>query len=151
MKVSFINKQNIFEFIRYAFVGGIAFLFDTGVLQLFYELILPDKSFLFFNIEETKVIIATAVGFAVGLTVNYLLSIFFVFKTDKQKKESKKLSSFGIYFLVGIIGFVFTELGMIYGTKLVGADFLVMIKMVVAGFVLIWNYVGRKIFVYKGD
>ena len=43
-----------------------------------------------------------------------------------------------------------TELGMMLGVALLGDAFLLPIKIVVAGLVMVWNYLGRKIFVYGG-
>ena len=53
---------------------------------------------------------------------------------------------------MGAVGFGLTELGMWAGVKIVGSDGLwyVLVKCFVAGVVMIWNYVGRKIFVYRG-
>ena len=87
-----------------------------------------------------------------GLIVNYLLSSLIVFTTHEQKNKSKSLKAFLIYAAVGVIGYLLTQglmhLGMIFVSK-DGIWYLVL-NMFVKGVVLIWNYLGRKIFVYHG-
>lgn len=39
---------------------------------------------------------------------------------------------------------------MMLGVGLLGDKFLLPVKIVVAGIVMVWNYLGRKIFVYGG-
>ncbi len=97
--------------------------------------------------------ICVAAGFVAGLTTNYLLSSLFVFLSEKQKERSKKKSAFFLYAAVGLVGFGFTELGMWLGSLFTGNDGLwyILVKCLVAGLVLIWNYLGRKILVYHGE
>ena len=142
------NKKLIFEFLRYAVVGGISAVVDMGVnfVLLFYVLggTKDDKGF---------VALAVAAGFIVGLLVNFILSNIFVFKEKEQKEKGKTAKAFLIYALVGVIGFVLTEVLTILGTLVIGEGgiWYLVLTCFVKGAVLIWNYVGRKIFVYKGE
>lgn len=150
------KKALIFEFLRYVLVGGIAFLVDFGTFALVRELI-------FNGADSTAAItVSTAAGFIAGLAVNYILSMLIVFRTEKQQKQGKNARAVFIFFAVGFVGLLLTELLQTLGetlflTSTVGTAFndLVFglgkyaVKIVVAGIVLIWNYVGRKIFVFK--
>lgn len=140
-------KKMLFEFIRYVFVGGFAAVVDMAVnyVMLFFVLG-SDKN------DRGMVAISVAVGFIVGLAVNYVLSNIFVFKTEEQKKKGKTLAAFLIYAAVGLIGFGLTEALTLLGTLFIGDHGLwyLILTCFVKGVVLIWNYVGRKIFVYKG-
>ena len=89
------NVDVISEFIRYFFVGGSAFLVDTGVLYL-------TKRFIFFSMGKPGILIATALGFIAGLVYNYILSIFFVFKDAEYKIKGKQLESFIIFTIMFI-------------------------------------------------
>lgn len=141
------NKKLIFEFLRYVLVGGISAVIDMGVnfVMLFY---------IFGGTKDDKGLVAASVaaGFAVGLLVNFILSNIFVFKDETQREKGKTLSAFLIYALVGIIGFAMTELLTIGGTLIIGEGgvWYLLLTCFVKGAVLIWNYVGRKIFVYRG-
>ena len=56
-----------------------------------------------------------------------------------------------VFTLVGIIGLVLTEIGMQIGVAWLGSQPLMLLiaKVVVTFVVLIWNYLGRKIFIFK--
>ena len=141
------NKKLIFEFLRYAVVGGISAVVDMGVnfAMLFYVLG-GSKD------DKGLVAISVALGFAVGLAVNFILSNIFVFNEKEQKEKGKTAGAFLIYALVGVVGFALTEGLTILGTLLIGEGgfWYLVLTCFVKGAVLIWNYIGRKIFVYKG-
>lgn len=140
-------KPLLVEFLRYAVVGGISFLADLGVMTLTKELIFKHEEGFGFGLA-----LCVAFGFVAGLLVNYLLSCLFVFRSEQQRTLGRGLIPFLLYTLVGVIGFGLTELGMYVGVSLIGGEGFryALIKCVVAGVVLVWNYVGRKIFVYRG-
>lgn len=140
------RKTLVFEFLRYAVVGGVSFVADTGAMTAVKEIFFKE------NCTALQMGICVAVGFVVGLICNYILSNLFVFKSKEQREKGKTLSAFLIYVAVGAVGFGLTELGMWAGVKIVGPDGLwyILVKCFVAGVVMIWNYVGRKIFVYRG-
>ena len=140
------RRKLILEFLRYAVVGGISALVDMGV----------NYAMLFWILGGTKddtalVAISVALGFIVGLAVNFVLSNIFVFRSAEQQKEGKTLKAFLIYVGVGVIGFGLTELLTILGTNIIGDSgfWYLVLTCFVKGIVLVWNYVGRKIFVYR--
>lgn len=140
-------KGNIVEFIKYAIVGAICAVIDVAVNSLMLYVVLDsDKS------NTTMVIISVACGFVVGLLANFALSNIFVFVSDEQRKRGRTIKAFLIYSLVGVIGFVLTELLTVLGTYIIleGSIWYIILNCVVKGLVLIWNYFGRKIFVYRG-
>ena len=135
-------KNLFFEFMRYAVVGGISFLVDSGMLALFKELILNSGSAL-------ELFICTAIGFIAGLITNYVLSLVFVFRKSENKGNAKSVSGFIVFTVVGIIGLGITEIGMYIGEFIFLWHYL-FTKVFVAAVVLVWNYVGRKVFVFNG-
>ena len=132
-------KDNIKELFRYVIVGAIAFLIDTGILHL-VMILFPEWQYTLYA--------ATAAGFLVGLTVNYILSILFVFKNGKEKTENKKVQTFIIFGIIGIIGLGLTELGMHVGVEILNIHHLIT-KVFVAGGVMLWNYIARKIIIFS--
>lgn len=133
-------KQLFWEFFRYVLVGGLAFVIDSGVLALFREFVLKGGT-------PFELAVCTALGFIAGLIANYVLSLVFVFKKSENKGSGKSVAAFVIFALVGVIGLGLTELGMYIGVYVFKWHYIVT-KILVAGAVLVWNYVGRKIFVF---
>jgi putative flippase GtrA len=151
------KKQLFWEIFRYLLVGGIATIFDYAVWYVIFTWVLPSNL-----IGETwSVIISTAMGFATGLLVNWLLSITFVFKQVSDKENAKSSKSFLIFVIVGLIGLAITEVGMLVAGALPSftlfgvTEFLShqwkwwFSKVAMTCIVLVWNYVGRKVLIFK--
>lgn len=138
--------KNIREFLRYVIVGGVAAICDMGVLTLFKEIVFGGSEAVY------AMIIATTAGFFVGLAVNFLLSRIFVFTSAEQHSRDGGWKGFLMYTLIGAIGYGLTVFLMWIGTNITGrAGFwYLLVNCVVKAIVLVWNYIGRKIFVYRG-
>ena len=132
--------QLLFEFLRYSVVGGVAFVADFGTLVAAQEIYL--KSF------PSGVYIATVLGFVVGLAVNYALSLWFVFTSEKDQGKGRSVGAFLVFGVVGLLGLVWTELGMWLGIELLHMNYM-LVKVFVTGAVLAWNYLGRKVLVFR--
>lgn len=146
------------EMIRYVVSGGIATVCDILTKTLFHSFILPEDmgsfSILGF-VNELSVTISTVAGFSVGLMVNYIISICFVFTAEGQKEKGKGVKAFLIYFAVSLVGLLInlgvTQLGCnIFSVTREDTLLFVFVSGVAACVSLVWNYLGRKIFVYKG-
>lgn len=140
------TENGFLQFFRYLFVGGIATVVDWclsfGTEYLVSTYLLPDTD------AQIVYILATTVGFAGGLTTNFLLSRAFVFGTKEARAQTKAGEFFG-HFAVGAIG-----LGMSYLIVWVGTSFLLkdnypVFRIAATVVVFIWNYLARKYFVYK--
>jgi putative flippase GtrA len=136
----------MFEFFRYVIVGGIAFLVDAGMLVLGREVLFSGMR------ANTNLLLSTFLGFIFGLITNYLLSQWIVFRKPEQRALGWRRSAFIGFTVVGLIGLGLTAVGMFIGVRSVGDKGFryVLVKIVVTAIVLIWNYAGKKIFVYKG-
>ena len=130
------------EFLRDVVVGGLAFVVDLGALVLAQEL-------LFGNFAH-GVYWATALGFVVGLTVNYALSLRFVFTQAKDRGKGRTVNAFLVFGLIVLLGLWWTELGMWIGVSVLGGHY-VPVKIVVTGVILLWNYLGRKILIFNRE
>ena len=112
--------------------------------------------------ETVLLVLATALGFCAGLLVNWVLSVRFVFLSVKDKAETHSKKAFGVFALIGLIGLAITEIGIVTlvavlpSVRLFGTATLFntawekwIAKAVMTGLVLVWNYLGRKIFVFR--
>jgi putative flippase GtrA len=153
------RKNLIKEILRYCVAGGSAFVCDLITKTLFNTLFLPADmgtfSVLGF-VNEWRVTLATTAGFIVGLIVNYLISVFFVFTSESQKEKGKGVKAFLIYLAVSIVGLLVnigvTQLGCnLLSVEQENVVLFMFVSCVAAGVALIWNYIGRKVFIYKGE
>lgn len=129
------------EFFRYVIVGGISFLADFGTLTLFEEVVFSQEG-------NWQIFVSTAAGFVVGLVMNYILSLVFVFRSSDNKSSGKSVGEFIVFALVGVVGLGITEGLMHLGVNVLHFHYMIT-KIVTAGIVLVWNYLGRKILVFN--
>ncbi len=155
------KKQLIWEIFRFLIVGGTATVVDYAVFWLLDGVLFP----LFGNAawwSTLSLLLATALGFCVGLVVNWILSVKFVFLQVRDKEQAASKKSFALFTLIGVIGLAITELGVLllvaifptfslFGTTaLWGTDWEKWLsRVIMTCVVLVWNYVGRKLFVFK--
>ena len=130
---------------------GTAFLFETATHWILWKFFLGNET-------NLNTFIATAAGFVVGLAVNYILSILWVFTAENQQKKGKTFKAFAIFAIVGLIGFGLKELLMYLGAVFTGVPLATFgdkavpyyaTHIISAGIVLVWNYIGRKVFVFR--
>ncbi|MBQ4269773.1 MAG: GtrA family protein [Clostridia bacterium] len=156
------KKQLILEILRFLLVGALATVADYLTFYLLRNFALgsylvPTKAFDVFSL-----IVSTALGFGVGLLVNWFLSVRFVFAAAKAQSKERLKSAFWKFTLVALIGLAITELGMhLFVFALpeikIGAmkEFLNLplqewlAKIVMTAIVLVWNYLGRKLWVFR--
>ena len=157
MKITQTKKELFWEIFRFLLVGGTATVVDYAITYLFFHFILPESLVGFFLATTFSVIF----GFTCGLLINWFLSVYFVFRAVKNKAESSSKKAFLIFTLIGVIGLGITWLGMLLvdvlpAFQIFGVENFLgepwkwwMMKVVMTCIVLVWNYVGRKLFVFK--
>lgn len=144
----FERIKTIYEkssFIRYFIVGGISWVVDTLVLlavNRFAVGLLPDPT--------ARLAVATWSGGIVGFIVNYILTLVMAFKTPEDRKKGKSIVAFLIILGVSIIGWLLKELLMELGVNTLGIAEDWIVNVPASAIVLIWNYFGRKVFVFRG-
>ena len=120
------------QFFWYTIVGGTAFLCDfvffLGLLRI-----------------DVNPVVAAAAGFVVGALVNYVLSLRLAFVGGRYGVSGEFIRLFGVA-LVGLglttlLVWVFLELGL-------GPISAKLLAVVIA---LVWNYLGRRMFVFHRD
>jgi putative flippase GtrA len=121
------------QFVRYAVVGALAFAADFGTLWGLTE------------IGGLHFLVSAAVGFCVGLAVNYWLSIRWVFRS---RSLASAPAEFGIFAGVGIVGLGLNELVLWVATDWIGLRYLVS-KCFAAALVLVWNFLARRHLLFR--
>ena len=117
------------QFIKFSIVGVIATIIDVGVLTLLVE------------VFGAPVLISSTISFCVSVIFNYLLSMTFVFKSKNQGK----VKEFIIFLMLSICGLGLNQLIMWFGENHTSIHYLI-VKFFAICFVLVYNFVSRKIF-----
>ena len=126
-------KKLIEQLIKFGFVGFLCFFIDWGIMVFLTEV---------FGINP---LISSGISFTVSVTVNYILSITFVFETDKN---ANKGSQFVIFVLLSIVGLGVNEVCMWLGTDILGIYYM-LTKVGATAVVMVYNFITRKIFIEK--
>lgn len=125
-------KQTFFQFFMYLVVGGLAtivewgfFLFLNSFCGLYYQL-------------------ATTLAFVASTAANWFFGRLILFHPMKQNtiKELLKI------YVVSIIGLLMNLIIMYVAIELIGLKALYS-KIIATGIVFIWNFLIRKIVIYK--
>ncbi len=130
------TSNGFLQFFRYAFVGGIAAVIDFALLYVFTE---------WFHFHH---MISAIIAFIGGLCTNFLLSKLLVFNKNAVESRVKPVWEFLSYALIGVIGLGITELILFVFTEKIGIHYMIS-KLIATIVVLIWNYLARKVFIYK--
>jgi len=141
---NYIESKNIFyEILRFALVGIIASLFDFCTCFIFEKYILANL-----NSAVWKTVISVTCGFIIGVIVNYICSVYMVFKSTTDKDKSKTLLGKFLFLLFATIG-LFMGIGLqylFYNYLKIGYVITYVIRTLI---VLVWNYLSRKYFIFK--
>jgi putative flippase GtrA len=142
--VKFIKNQiekhpKLYEIFKFLLIGGFCTLVEYAVMALFLYVFKPPYA-------ET---IGSGVGHMIGFVFNYFLSILFVFtgKGNNLKKAKSPLGAFLFAFFT-LIGIGIHILGMYLGYNLLHINEWV-VKVVLTFIVLVFNYITRKVFIFK--
>lgn len=92
-------------------------------------------------------VIAVTVGFAVGVVINYLLSVYMVYKSSNRSTARKwwgvllfiLLSAVGLLIGIGIEAWLYDSVGLSY----------ILVFIIRTVIVLIWNYISRKLILFR--
>lgn len=129
------DKKLVGQFSRYLITGGLAFIVDFGLFALFLYAF------------KWHYLLANLVALLGGLTLNYLISIFWVFVSCHRVVQSRG-AEFLVFAVIGFAGVGFNQLIMYL---LVGQGNVheMLSKAIAAGIVLLWNFGARKFFLFR--
>lgn len=118
------------QIIRFAAVGGSAFLIDYSIMILLTE---------FLGINY---LISNAISFTVSVIYNYLLSVHWVFDVNGGRSQTQ---DFLVFIILSVIGLGINQLIMWLCVDKLGIFYMIS-KIGATGIVMVYNFVTRKIF-----
>ena len=119
----------ILQLLRFGVVGVIAAFVDVGFLVILKELLHID------------VLPSSAISFCVSVTVNYILSMSFVFKGKNQSR----IKEFTIFVFLSIGGLCLNQFILWIGVNFTSLYYLT-VKLLAMVIVPVYNFITRKIF-----
>mgnify|MGYP001020009591 FL=1 len=134
-----LNKANIKQFISYFFVGGVAAIFEWVMF------------FIFANVLQINYFVSTVIAFIFSTTANWILGRITTFKDNNTYKDKKAKEAF-LVFVVSAIGLLFNLILMYLFVTVMGFDSSLgktLSKIAATGIVFIWNFLIRKLVIYK--
>ena len=99
--------------------------------------------------DGLPVLVANFFAFIVSMLVNYVLSIIFVFETDKKKNKVKE---FIVFTLFSVGGLLINQFVMWVGTAVLDPFWnrsYIIVKPFATGVVMVYNFITRKLFIEK--
>jgi putative flippase GtrA len=127
------TNNTLIQLFRYTFVGGFAFIVDFSLLVILTE---------FCGIHY---LISTAIALTIGLSINYCLSVIWVF--DKRKLANKSIE-FTLFAIIGIVGLGLNELFIWLFTEFAGFHYLIS-KIISTAIIYLWNFFARKFILFN--
>lgn len=134
-----LNKANIKQFISYFFVGGVAAIVEWVMF------------FIFANVLQINYFVSTVIAFIFSTTANWILGRITTFKDNNTYKDKKAKEAF-LVFIVSSIGLLFNLILMYLFVTVMGFDSSLgktLSKIAATGIVFIWNFLIRKLVIYK--
>ena len=126
-------RKLIEQMIKFGFVGFLCFFIDYGIMVLLTE------------VAGIVYLVSSACSFTVSVIVNYILSVTFVFETDKEKSRIKE---FIVFVFLSIIGLGINQLCMWFGVELLHISYLI-VKISATAVVMVYNFISRKLIIEK--
>ncbi len=152
---NFTNKHpRLAEIMRFLIVGGLATIIDYLAMGITLYCFAPYLYPHFYNVWIGKqspstlaTVIGTGIGFIAGLIFNYIFSIIFVFH---EKGQSRSAKGFFLFTILSLGGLLIHIIGMYLGYDLLHINEWI-VKTFFTLVVLVYNYITRKIFIFKAS
>jgi len=128
-------KKLMEQIMRFGIVGVIAFVIDYTVLLLLTE------------VAGIHYLLSSAVAFLVSVIFNYILSITFVFETDKSKSKGAQFSLFAVM-SAGGLGINQLMMWLVSDVMFVPYQ---LSKFLATAVVMVYNFVTRKLFLERKE
>ena len=134
-----LNSKLGQQILKFGAVGFLCFFIEYVLLILIKEVL------------GWNGILANTIAFTVSAVVNYILSIVFVFDTDKKANKGKQ---FIIFFLLAVGGLIINNIVLKLGTLVLDTFWsrsYIIVKPFATGVVMVYNFITRKLFIEKKE
>ncbi len=128
-----IASNGFVQLFRYVLVGGVAFVADFGLLYVLTEYV------------GWHYLWAATLSFLVGLAINYVLSIRWVFYDFAFKS---RFWEFVVFAMIGVVGLGLNAFFLYFFTDICELYYLFS-KLVSTGLVFMWNFLARKFILFS--
>jgi len=127
-----INKRGVKRAVKYTSIGVGTFVFDLGLL------------FIFVDVFGMQPALAAGIAFLIAVSVNYVLSRYYVFRETQRGFNS------GYFIFIGIVavGFFFVTGLMYMAVEIFNLNYIYS-RIGIAGFVGIFNYLSNLFLNFK--
>lgn len=122
-------KNLIKQIMRFGVVGVISFLVDYGILY-----VLTEKANIYY-------LLSAGISFTVSVVINYLLSMSWVFKSNKKRGKKEE---FIIFIVLSLGGLLLNQVMMYVFVDCMNVYYL-LAKIVATAIVMIYNFTSRKL------
>lgn len=127
------NSSLIRQILRFAVVGGSAFVVDFAVLWFLTE------------IMGVHYLLSNCISFTVSVIYNYILSIVWVFDVNNNHKKSTELI---VFMILSVIGLGINQLIYWMCVEFLAIHYLIS-KIGATAVVMVYNFITRKLFLEK--
>lgn len=122
-------KNLIKQIMRFGVVGVISFLVDYGILY-----VLTEKANIYY-------LLSAGISFTASVVINYLLSMSWVFKSNKKRGKKEE---FIIFVVLSLGGLLLNQVMMYVFVDYMNVYYL-LAKIVATAIVMIYNFISRKL------
>ena len=122
-------KNLIKQIMRFGVVVVISFLVDYGILY-----VLTEKANIYY-------LLSAGISFTVSVVINYLLSMSWVFKSNKKRGKKEE---FIIFIVLSLGGLLLNQVMMYVFVDYMNVYYL-LAKIVATAIVMIYNFTSRKL------
>ncbi len=128
-------KKLMEQIMRFGVVGVIAFVIDYTVLLVLTE------------VAGIHYLLSSAVAFLVSVIFNYILSVTFVFETDKSRSKGAQFSLFAVM-SAGGLGINQLMMWLVSDVMFIPYQ---LSKFLATAVVMVYNFVTRKLFLERKE
>lgn len=131
-----MKKISLFQqILRFAVVGGGAFLIDYGIMIFLTEVI------------GINYLISSGISFTVSVIFNYIMSVKWVFNVTEDRSQTQ---DFLVFIVLSVIGLGINQLVMWLAVDKLGIFYMIS-KIGATAIVMVYNFITRKVFLENGE